>query len=308
MFYKNTALFLLVISFISVLSCSDDNNPADSIPDFNLQISSNPDTLKEVEKTVAEIQLELNQLPPEEGIEIPLDVRASDGSEKPLARFEIENFNPDEDMEGAVLAEQPDLSTLNQVVLNMINQQATINLVVSNDDFDSGPLDVIFSIRESQNSLFTVNEGNASTSFTIVEGKSVAMTSSPDTLVETENTVAEINFTLSVQPDSDGLRVPMRISASDGSTKPLARFDIANFNASEDLQGATLAEQPDLETLNRLVLNITEQEASLVLTVNNDDFDAGPLDVTFTIEEIENGDFVVVEDAGSVSFTIVENN
>jgi len=308
MTFRKISLYLGIVLALAVTACSDDDNPADSTPEFNLQISSTPDTLEEVEQTVGEIQLQLSNQPPEEGIEVPLDVRASDGSEKPLARFQVESFNPSEDIQGATLVEQPDPSTLNQILLNMVQQEATITLPVSNDEFDSGPLDVSFSIRQSQSDLFSVVEGSGSTSFTIIEGMSVNITGTPDTLVETNNTVAEINFSLSQQPDEDGLIVPVRVSASDGSSKPLARFQIASFNEDEDLEGATLAEQPDLDTLNEVVLNITEQEATLTLTVNDDDFDdVDPLGVTFTIQQEEGDGFVVLEDQGSVTFQIVEN-
>lgn len=299
-------LLMLTVFFIS---CGDDNPANNQTGDEGplLGITSTPDTLIEVLQTDADINLSLETAPPPEGIQVPISIGVSDNSEKPLARFQIEAFNPEEDLEGATLAEQPDLTTLDLLVLNMVEQQASINLNVADDEFDSGPVEVTFSLLESTDESYSVDQNNSRTSFTIIEGITAGIRSSPDTLVENNLTVAEISINLNQDPGSDGLTIPLSIRASDGSSKPLARFDIAAFDSETDLQGATLVEEPDLSTLNQLLLNVTEEQATITLTVSDDEFDSGPLDVSFSIQESDDGEYVIEDGAGSTSFTIVES-
>lgn len=303
---------VLIVTFLASLfltSCGDDNpvNDQENNQGPLLGITSTPDTLVEVQEMDATLNLSLETDPPADGILVPVTVTASDGSEKPLARFQLETFNPQEAIQGAVLAEQPNPSDLNRLVLSMVEREASINLTVSDDEFDDGPLGVSFRLLENADEAFVVDENNNSTSFTIIEGFTAGVTSTPDTLIENNRTVAEININLNQSPGSEGLLIPVDVRASDGSAKPLARFDIAGFNRQTDLQGASLAEEPDLSTLNELKLIVTEQQATLTLTVADDNFDSGPLDVSFSLQESEDGKYVIEEEAGSTSFTIVES-
>jgi len=307
--FRLKALLIASLTVLLFAPCGDDNPVNDQENELGplLGITSTPDTLVEAQQMGATINLSLDAEPPADGVLVPIAVNASDGSEKPLARFKLETFNPQEAIQGAILVEQPNLSELNRLVLSMVEREASINLTVSDDEFDDGPLQVSFSLLESADQAFTVDENNSTTSFTIIEGVTAGITSTPDTLIENNRTVAEININLNQDPGSEGLLIPLDVRASDGSAKPLARFDIAAFDAKTDLEGATLAEEPDLSTLNELKLILTEQQATLTLTVADDEFDSGPLNVSFSLQESDNGEYVIEEEAGSTSFTIVEN-
>lgn len=131
----------------------------------------------------------------------------------------------------------------------------------------------------------------------------LSITSEPETLIESQEEAGILTLVLDDIPEED-LPVPISVTASDGSSKPLARFKIATFNPSEDIQGATLAEQPNPSELNRLVLLMNEQVATIILTVNDDDFDDGPLNVTFVLQESE--DYLIDEENNSAAFRIIE--
>ncbi|MFW6347822.1 MAG: hypothetical protein ACOC2C_04330 [Cyclonatronaceae bacterium] len=134
----------------------------------------------------------------------------------------------------------------------------------------------------------------------------VSIFTEPDTLIESQEMTGEVRIEVEGDmPDDEDFIVALQIAADDGSSKPLARFKITQFNEDEDLDGAELAEDVDISELDRLVLRMTDNTARISLTVNDDDFDNGPLDVVFSIEPAE--EFDIDEDHGSAAFTIIEN-
>ena len=270
-------------------------------------ITAEPDTLIESQEMEGILTIELSEELPHDSLKIPISVRASDGSSKPLARFKIAEFDPSADIEGAELDGQIDPNTLDRFVLRMTDQTAKVSFTTNDDSFDDGPLDVTFSIEESE--LFDLDEEQSSASFTILEtAESSELTTfisvDPDTLIESAEMEGVITIELSEELPHDSLRVPVSVSASDGSSKPLARFKIASFNTSEDIEGAELEGQIP-STLDRFVLRMTDQTAKIFLTVNDDSFDSGPLDVTFTLGESDL--YIRDEEQSSASFTILEN-
>jgi len=315
---KNVLLAALftISGGLFVTSCSDETSV--TAPDtgdeteepviVTTSITAEPDTLIESEEMEGILKIELSEELPHDSLTIPVSVSASDGSSKPLARFKIAEFDPSADIEGAELVGQIDPNTLDRFVLRMTNQTAKVFFTVSDDSFDEGPLDVTFSIEESE--LFDLDEEQSSASFTIIENSAPSeqtafITAEPDTLIESKEMEGVLTIEFSQELPDEDVKVPVSVRASDGSSKPLARFKIASFNPSRDIEGAELDGQINPGTLNRFVLRMTEQTAKIFLTVNDDSFDSGPLDVTFTLGESDL--YIRDEEQSSASFTILEN-
>lgn len=165
------SLFISTITVLLVLftiSCSDDSVSGNEDSELVVSITTDPATLIETEEQQGTVTIELNRELPDEGLQIPVTVRASDGSAKPLARFKIAQFNPAEDIEGADLVNGSiNPATLDGFSLSMNSQTAKVFFTVNDDDFDDGPIDVTFSIQGSD--TYLIDEEESSASFTIIE-------------------------------------------------------------------------------------------------------------------------------------------
>ncbi|MFB6277510.1 MAG: hypothetical protein ABEI32_15340, partial [Halothece sp.] len=128
----------------------------------------------------------------------------------------------------------------------------------------------------------------------------ISISASPTRLIETEETATTVTLQLSEPPPEGGLTVPINLSIDSGAPKPLAQFNLNNF----DFDGATLQTVPDTDTLNRFTLNVTKQTAKINLNVKNDNFDEGTDKLTLSLAESE--DFNIASNAGSTTFTILE--
>lgn len=129
----------------------------------------------------------------------------------------------------------------------------------------------------------------------------ISISASPTLLIEEENTTTTLILQLSEPPPADGLIVPFDVSIDSGAEKPLAQFNLNNFT----FEGATLQRLPDTDTLNEFTLVVTGQTARVNLVVNNDRFDEGVDEVTFSVRETP--DFNIVPDAGETTLTIVDD-
>jgi len=152
--------------------------------------------------------------------------------------------------------------------------------------------------------LLSCDDNSVTDVETITQPLLASMETNPDTLIESQEEEGVVSVTTDGPLPEDGVEMTLLISASDGSSKPLARFKIASFNPSADIDGAVLTQQPNLQTLNRLGIRLTAPTATISLTVNDDSFDNGPLDVSFSIQESES--FLIEDESGSASFTIIE--
>ena len=159
--------------------------------------------------------------------------------------------------------------------------------------------------NSNQDSTDTSQDDQDSTDTGQNENLTLGVTTNVDTLIETNEDTAILNFQFSDDPPQEGFEVALTVSVDDGSSKPLARFKIASFNEEEDIQGGELVERPKLSQLNSLVLLLTEQQASVTLITSDDTFDNGPLNVSFSIQESD--DYEISTDAKTATFTIVEN-
>ncbi|NBC64962.1 MAG: hypothetical protein GVY07_04775 [Bacteroidetes bacterium] len=163
--------FISIINILLVLfaiSCSDDSVSGSEDSELVVSITTDPATLIETEEQQGTVTIELNRELPDEGLLIPINVRASDGSAKPLARFKIAQFNPADDVEGADLVDGSiNPTTLDGFSLSMNNQTSKVYFTVNDDDFDDGPIDVTFSLQETD--TYQIDEEEFSASFTIIE-------------------------------------------------------------------------------------------------------------------------------------------
>jgi hypothetical protein len=161
-----------LLGALVLTSCDDDDNKEDDTQNgqndpLTLGVTTNVDTLIESNEDEAILNFQFNETPPEDGVEVALTVSVDDGSSKPLARFKIAAFDPETDIQGGSLLEQPDLSVLNSLVLLLTEQQASVSLITNDDRFDNGPLNVSFSI--SSNDAYERDPDAQTATFTIVE-------------------------------------------------------------------------------------------------------------------------------------------
>ena len=106
-----------LLGALVLTSCDDDDNKEDDTQNgqndpLTLGVTTNVDTLIESNEDEAILNFQFNETPPEDGVEVALTVSVDDGSSKPLARFKIAAFDPETDIQGGSLLEQPDLSVL----------------------------------------------------------------------------------------------------------------------------------------------------------------------------------------------------
>ncbi|MEB3280101.1 MAG: pre-peptidase C-terminal domain-containing protein [Lyngbya sp.] len=122
----------------------------------------------------------------------------------------------------------------------------------------------------------------------------VGLTISEPMLIESEQTVTTLTFTLSEPPPEEGVIV--QVNGSSGGLLP--QFDIFNL----EIDGGILP-YPNFD-FSGFYFKITEQEASLTLPVFEDPFDEGLQSYSFSLAEAPN--YTIDSNASVAAFTIAD--
>ena len=125
----------------------------------------------------------------------------------------------------------------------------------------------------------------------------VSLTTEPELLIESENTVASINLSLDAPPPEEGLMVTVRAP------------EILEFDLDLEVSGGEITNPPVAADLFGFTINITEQDATVSLAVRDDGQIEGREEVTFTLD----GPIPIIEPtyevdpfANSGTFTIID--
>jgi hypothetical protein len=251
-------------------------------PEVSLEIS--PAELIESEETEFTIILSLSEPPPPEGVQVYVSGNAFDFLNE-FTVFEAQFTGGLPVSDGAVSG----------FYFQMLEQTATITLPVFNSVEITEGIEQ-FNVEVRPGAGYTVNPDMGSALLTIKDTPDsqiqVTLTSEPETLIESEGTVATLNFRLSAAPPEDGITVTV-------SNPDLMELDLTTVQ----IEGAELVGVSDDNT--SFTLKITEQNASVKATVYADDETEASETVTFTVEA---GEGYQVDPAGSEGiFTIYDS-
>lgn len=236
--------------------------------------------LIESEETEFTITLSLSEPPPPEGVQ----VYVSGGTFDFLNEFAV--F--DAQFTGGIPVSAGEVSGF---YFQMFEQTATITLPVFNSVEITEGIEQ-FNVELVPGAGYTVNPAMSSALLTIKDTPDsqiqVTLTTDTETLIESEGTVANLNFRLSAAPPSEGVTVTV-------STEGISDFDFAI------VEGGTILGT----TADSVTLNITEQNLTLLATVVDD----GQAEISETVEfTLEAGTGYQVDPAGSEAiFTIYDS-
>lgn len=250
-------------------------------PEVSLAIS--PTELIESEETQFTITLSLSEPPPPEGVQVYVSGNAQDFLNE-FAIFEAEFTGGLPVSDGAVSG----------FYFQMFEQTATITLPVFNSVEITEGIEQ-FNVELVPGAGYTVNPDQSGAVLTIKDTPDsqiqVSLSSEPEVLIESEGTVANLNFNLSAAPPEGGVTVTV-------SNPDLMELDLTTVQ----LEGAELVGVSADNT--SFTLKITEQNASVSAAVYADDEAEASQTVTFTVEA---GEGYQVDPAGSEGiFTIYD--
>ncbi|GFE67446.1 pre-peptidase C-terminal domain-containing protein [Chroococcus sp. FPU101] len=249
-------------------------------PEASIAIS--PNELIESEETEFTITLSLSEPPPPEGVQVYVSGNAFDFLNE-FTVFEAEFTGGLPISDGAVSG----------FYFQMFAQTATITLPVFNSVEIAEGIEQ-FNVEVRPGAGYTVNPAMSSALLTIKDTPDsqiqVSLTTDTETLIESEGTVANLNFRLSAAPPSEGVTVTV-------STDGWSEFDAETL----DITGGEIVGT----TADSFTLKITEQNATVTANIA-DDGQAEPSEtVTFTLEA---GTGYQVDSAGSEAiFTIYDS-
>lgn len=126
----------------------------------------------------------------------------------------------------------------------------------------------------------------------------VSLAVEPELLIESENTVANINLSLDAPPPAEGVTVTVIAP------------EITEFDLDLEVDGGEIVNPPLAADLFGFEVNLTEQDATVSLAVADDGIKEGPEEVTFTLEEeppFFEQTYQVDPSANSGTFTIIDN-
>ena len=124
----------------------------------------------------------------------------------------------------------------------------------------------------------------------------VSLTTEPELLIESENTVANIDLSLDAPPPAEGVTVTVLADE-------ILEFELGSIEVS----GGEIVVPPVASDLFGFTVNLTEQDATVSLTVQDDGRIEGSEEVIFTLEEPTfNETYQVDPLADSGTFTIID--
>ncbi|KKD36899.1 hypothetical protein WN50_17270 [Limnoraphis robusta CS-951] len=228
-------------------------------PEVSLEIT--PTELIESEETEFTLNFSLSEAPPAEGVQ----VYVSTGTANALSEFSI--FEAD--IDGGVAIPDGNISGF---YFQMFAPTASITLPVFNsvDDIE-GIEEYNFTIEPGAG--YTVNPDSSSAVVTIKDTPDsqiqVSLTTEPEVLVESEETVSVHNFSLSAEPPEEGVTVSV-------NAPNLSEFNLDGIV----VEGGEISNVAD----DSFDLTLTAKDATISLPVANDGEDESPEEVTFSLE------------------------
>ncbi|NJR40946.1 MAG: peptidase [Leptolyngbyaceae cyanobacterium CSU_1_4] len=250
-------------------------------PEVSLELSTTE--LIESEETKLTLSLSLSEPPPRGGVQVYVSGNAQDFLNE-FAIFDAEFSGGVAVADGAVSG----------FYFQMYEQTATITLPVFNS------ADIVEGIEEFKVSLrpgvgYKVNEAKSGATLKIKDNSDslvqVSLTTEPEVLIESEGTVAKVNFSLSAAPPADGVLVTVKAA------------EMIEFNPKSLMAegGELVGAAPDNTSFT---FRIKEKTASVSVAVANDGAAEGVEKATFSIES--GAGYQVNPDANSGTFTIAD--
>ncbi|MCC5602100.1 pre-peptidase C-terminal domain-containing protein [Nostoc favosum] len=253
------------------------------IPEVSIAFSQTE--LIESEGTTTVITLSLSEPPPPEGVQVYISGNAQDA----LNEFAI--F--DGQFTGGVPAADGAVSGF---YFKLLEQTATITLPVFNStDIVEGIEEFKFEVKPGAG--YTVSPTNGSAVITIKDTPDskiqVNLSTEPKVLIETEETLGKLNFSLSATPPTEGVIVTVSVP------------DLEENFVTDSLvvEGGSLVASSAQD--NTFTLKITEKNASLSVAIANDNIAEGVETATVTILAGEG--YQINPEANSATFTLVDS-
>ncbi|MCC5623389.1 pre-peptidase C-terminal domain-containing protein, partial [Nostoc sp. CHAB 5715] len=253
------------------------------IPEVSIAFSQTE--LIESEGTTTVITLSLSEPPPPEGVQVYISGNAQDA----LNEFAI--F--DGKFTGGVPAADGAVSGF---YFKLLEQTATITLPVFNStDIVEGIEEFKFEVKPGAG--YTVSPTNGSATITIKDTPDskiqVSLSTEPKVLIETEETLGKLNFSLSATPPTAGVIVTVSVTDLEENFVP----------ESLVVEGGELVGISAQD--NTFTLKITEKNASLSVAIANDNIAEGVETATVTVLAGEG--YQINPEANSATFTLVDS-
>ncbi len=248
-------------------------------PEVSLTLSTTE--LLESEETELTLTFSLSEAPPVGGVQVYVSGNAQDFLNE-FAIFDAEFSGGVAVADGAVSG----------FYLQMFEQTATITLPVFNStDITEGIEEFNVAIRPGVG--YGVNEAQNGGTIQIKDTPDsqiqVSLSTEPEALIESEQTVSVHNFSLSVAPPTEGVTVTV-------SAPNLSEFDLDGIV----VEGGEIAAVRD----DGFDFKLTAQDAKISLPVADDGVDEGAEEAVFTLQA---GDgYQVNPEASSGTFTVVD--
>ncbi|MEL6351883.1 MAG: Ig-like domain-containing protein [Cyanobacteria bacterium J06627_28] len=192
-----------------------------------------------------------------------------------------------------------------EVVVGLTAPMVTASVTIFDDILEEDPLDLTFQLLDGDG---YVVDGDGIATATVVDGDSVIPGSGPTVSISVSDTdlVEGEAFTVSFDVDGDipdgGLTVFV-----DGPPAALSEFVIFNEDGSPAVATEGIAEFPAPDNdAGGFFVTLTENQASLTLSVFDDGPGEGPEDLTFNL--IDGEEYEVSDTNGSISFTINDSD
>ncbi|MEB3280100.1 MAG: pre-peptidase C-terminal domain-containing protein, partial [Lyngbya sp.] len=248
-------------------------------PEVSLEIT--PTELIESEETEFTLNLSLNEAPPPEGVQ----VYVSTGEANALGEFGI--FEAD--IQGGVAIPDGNIAGF---YFQMFDQNASITLPVFNSPDDiEGLEEYTFSIEPGAG--YTVSPDNGSAAIAIKDTPDsqiqVSLSTEPEVLVESEETVSVHNFSLSAEPPEEGVTVSV-------NAPNLSEFNLDGIV----VEGGEISNVTD----DSFDLTLTAKDATISLPVANDGEDEGLEEVSFSLAS--GMGYQVDPEGETATFTVVD--
>ncbi|NJR60794.1 MAG: peptidase [Cyanobacteria bacterium CRU_2_1] len=250
-------------------------------PEVSLELSTTE--LIESEETQLTLTLRLSEAPPPGGVQVYVSGNAQDFLNE-FGIFAAEFSGGVAVADGAVSG----------FYLQMFEQTATITLPVFNStDITEGIEAFDLSLRPGVG--YTVNAAKNGGTIQIKDNPDsqiqVSVSTEPEVLIETEGTIAKVNFSLSATPPSEGVLITV-------NALEMLEFDPKSLTAAG---GELVSASPDNTSFT---FRINEKNASVSVAIADDGTAEGVETATFTVEA---GDgYQVNPEASSGTFTIVD--
>ncbi|NJL61680.1 MAG: peptidase [Methylacidiphilales bacterium] len=261
-----------------------DQVPAPKVtPEVSLEFSKTE--LIESQETATTIKISLSEPPPAEGVQVYISGNAQDAlNEFSIFKAEFTGGVPVAD--GAVSG----------FYFQVLSQTATITLPVFNSvDIVEGIEEFNFEVKPGAG--YTVNPAKSSVAVTIKDTPDsqilVSLSTESTALIETEETVGTLKFSLSATPPKEGVIVTVKTNNLEEDLDP----------GSIKLEGAELVDISQAD--KTFTLKITAKEATLSAAIAQDDLAESVETITYEI--VPGSGYQVNPEANTTSFTLVDS-